>query len=62
MSETESKERYKVQVGLTVTGELTVEAESEEAAREVAKRQIKLEPFNGTEITECFTNNVMEWV
>jgi len=61
MSETETQ-RYKVQVGITVTGELTVEAKDEENARIAAKRQIKQEPYNGTEITECFTNNVMEWV
>jgi hypothetical protein len=61
MSEPESEQQYKVQVGMTVTGEITVAAESDEQAREIAKRQIKREPFNGTEITECFTNNVREW-
>jgi len=58
---TEDKKQYKVQVGMEITGEITVKAENEEHARIAAKRHIKREPFNGTKIQRCFTNNVREW-
>jgi len=64
MSEPEEPrtERLKVQAGITVTGEFVVEAEDEEAAREVAKRKIKQEPLNYGKVSDEFTNNVFEWV
>ncbi len=60
MTDTETQGRYRVQVGMRIAGELTVNADSKEEAREVAKRMIKHDPFNGTEIMDIHTNNVFE--
>lgn len=52
---------YKVNVGMEVSGEILIEAQSEENARVLARRHIKREPFNGTRIDRCYTDGVWEY-
>jgi len=50
---------YAVQVGVTKTGVLRVEADSEEEAREKAKEEAK-NRWKRLNFTESFTNNVRD--
>lgn len=57
--ESDENNSYRVEVGITRTGVATVNAESEEVAREEAQKQMAV-GLVSTEIAEIFTNNVRE--